>query len=98
MLGKSGAAMESGSPLAVLGQTAFDEELKIQDMAYKGYQDSLQLNEQAKMFRYQGAVARAQAPKSSDLHLQQAGNIIKIHGDVAQIMGSASSAMMNITK
>ena len=35
-LGKSGAAITSGSPLAILGQTAADEELKIQDARYAG--------------------------------------------------------------
>lgn len=36
LLGKSGAAMSSGSPLAVLGQSAADEELKIRDLRYMG--------------------------------------------------------------
>ena len=36
MLGKSGAAMASGSPLAVLGATAAAEEEKIQDIHYMG--------------------------------------------------------------
>ena len=40
LLGKSGAAMTSGSPLAILGQTAEDEERKIQDVHYAGYQRS----------------------------------------------------------
>lgn len=90
LLGKSGAAMESGSPLAVLGQTAADEELKIQDMAYSGYRQGAQLTEQAKMFRYQGAVARANAPKTSDLHLKLGGRVWQMHGDVAQIVGNTA--------
>lgn len=35
--GKSGALMTAGSPLAVLGETAADEELKVQDLQYQGY-------------------------------------------------------------
>ena len=88
--------MESGSPLAVFGQTAFDEELKIQDMAYKGYQDRMKLNEQAKLFRYQGAVARAQAPKSSDLALGIMGTSFNALSQVGQAVMSAGSAGLNM--
>ena len=90
LLGKSGAAMESGSPLAVLGQTAADEELKIQSLAYKGYNDATQLREQAKMSRYQAAVARANKPTSGDLALNIGGRIWQMHGSVASTIGGAA--------
>ena len=51
--------------------------------------------EQAKMFGYQGAVAKAQAPSGSSLALNIAGQALKTTGQLAQIgsnyiTGSAS--------
>lgn len=40
--GKSGALMTAGSPLAVLGETAADEEIKVQDLHYQGYRQQQQ--------------------------------------------------------
>ena len=85
MLGKSGAAMTSGSPLAILGQTAIDEEMQIQGTHYAGYNQAMKHREQAKMFGYQAAVARAQAPSSSSLGLNIAGQWINTTGQLAQI-------------
>lgn len=95
MLGKSGAAMTSGSPLAILGQTAVDEELQIQNTHYAGYNQAMKHREQAKMFGYQAAVAKAQAPSGSSLALNIAGQALKTTGQLAQIgsnyiSGSAS--------
>ena len=70
LLGKSGAAMTAGSPLALLGETARNQELAVQDMQRTGYQQSQQSREQAKMFGYQAKVARAQAPSKTMLGLQ----------------------------
>lgn len=74
-MGKSGAAMTSGSPLAVLGQTAADEELKIQDSHYGGYMQARQHEEQAKMFGYQAKVAKANKPSDLALGLNIAGTV-----------------------
>lgn len=89
LLGKSGAAMSSGSPLAILGETAADEELKIQDTAYQGYQSAEQHREQAKMYGYQARVAAAQAPSKTSLGLTIAGNI-------NDGVGKIGSAVMNL--
>ena len=92
LLGKSGAAMTSGSPLAILGATAQDEELKAQDMHYAGYQQVQNHREAAKMYQYQADVARAQKPSGSSLALSLAGNAIgstlKGVGQVANIAGN----------
>jgi hypothetical protein len=91
LLGKSGAAMESGSPLAVLGQTAADEELKVQDIHYAGANQAQHHREQAKMFAYQAGVARAQAPSKSSLGLNIAGQMASGLGSLASIgMGYAN--------
>lgn len=58
MLGKSGAAMSSGSPLAVLGAAAADEELAIQDAHYTGARQVGQLRSKATDYGYGAAIAR----------------------------------------
>lgn len=85
MLGKSGAAMSSGSPLAVLGQTAADQELGIQDTLVGGYQQAAQHREQAKMYDYQARVAKAQAPSGSSLALNIAGQAVNTAGNLVQL-------------
>ena len=74
LLGKSGAAMDFGSPLAVLGATAQNEELKVADAQIAGYQEAQNHREAAKMYQYQAGVARAQKPSGSSLALSLAGN------------------------
>lgn len=56
--GKSGAAITAGSPLAVLGDTAADLELGIQDTHRSGARAYNQRMAQANSFLYQGQVAR----------------------------------------
>jgi hypothetical protein len=88
LLGKSGAAMTSGSPLAVLGATAQNEELKAQDSHYAGYQAVENHREQAKMYQYQANVARAQKPSGSSLALSLAGQTANALGKQASIFGN----------
>ena len=73
LLGKSGAAMSSGSPLAILGATALDQERQIQDTQYAGYRQAQQHGEQAKMYDYQARVAKASAPSKAALGAGIAG-------------------------
>ena len=88
LLGKSGAAMTSGSPLAVLGATAQSEELKAQDSHYAGYQTVQNHREQAKMYQYQANVARAQKPSGSSLALSLVGHTANTIGTQAKIFGN----------
>jgi ABC-type transport system involved in cytochrome bd biosynthesis fused ATPase/permease subunit len=74
LLGKSGAAMSSGSPLAVLGAAAADEELAIQDAHYSGARQVGQIRTKATDYAYGAAIAKQNAlnakaakPTSSDL-------------------------------
>ena len=55
--GKSGAAMTSGSPLAVLGDTAANQELGIQDIHRTGARAYSRRTAQAQNYLYQGRVA-----------------------------------------
>ena len=73
LLGKSGVAMTSGSPLAILGETAADEEMKVQDLHAGGAAEANKHREQAKMFGYQAGVARASAPSKAALGANIAG-------------------------
>lgn len=88
LLGKSGAAMTSGSPLAILGATAMNEELKVQDAHVGGYQAVQNHREQAKMYQYQAGVARAQKPSGSSLALSLVGQAAGTTGKVAGIAGN----------
>lgn len=74
MLGKSGAAMASGSPLAILGATAADEEIKAQDMHYTGARSAAAHRTKATDYAYGSAIAgqniraaRASRPSSAAL-------------------------------
>ena len=75
LLGKSGVAMTSGSPLAILGQTAADEEMKVQDQHAFGSAEVNKHREQAKMFGFQAGVARASAPSKASLGANIAGTV-----------------------
>lgn len=85
LLGKSGAAMDFGSPLAVLGATAQNEELKVADAQIAGYQEAQNHREQAKMYQYQAGVARAQKPSGSSLALSLIGQTASTTGSLAKI-------------
>ena len=98
LLGKSGAAITSGSPLAVLGETAADEEMKVQDIHASGYSQAMQHREQAKMFGYQAGVARASAPSKAAL----GANIAGTWGNYGLTMGNltinTASALSKVSK
>lgn len=98
LMGKSGVAMTSGSPLAILGETAADEELKIQDLRFSGYNQAQQHREQAKMYGYQAKVAKAQAPSTSSLLLNIAGQSVSTVGQLGQIGGNYIAGKTALTK
>jgi len=93
LLGKSGVAMTAGSPLAVLGETAADEEMKVQDLHAGGYNQAMQHREQAKMFGYQAGVARASAPSKTSL----GANIAGTWGNYGVTIGTLSSNTASAT-
>ncbi len=84
LLGASGAAMDSGTPLAILGRTAADTEMSIMDTHTGGAQQANQHREQAKMYQYQAGVARMNRPSGSSLGLNVAGQIGSGLGNLAQ--------------
>jgi hypothetical protein len=65
LYGKSGVALYSGSPLAVLGDTVANQEMDALDIRREGQIRSLQLRNQATLNRYQGDVALSQAITST---------------------------------
>lgn len=74
MLGKSGAAMTSGSPLAVLGEAAATEELAIQDARYQRAREISAVNSKAADYTFGSAIAQqnltaAKASRPSSLSL-----------------------------
>lgn len=103
LLGKSGAAMTAGSPLAVLGQTAADEEKMIQDTHYAGYRSASAHRTKALDYSYGAAIAnqnihaaRASRPSGASLALNIAGQVVNTTGKLAQIGGgyATSSAQL----
>lgn len=58
LLGVSGAALDSGSPLAILGQTAAEQETQQHDLQYKGYREAAAAREQGKQYGYQASLAK----------------------------------------
>lgn len=100
MLGKSGVAMASGSPLAVLGATAADEELKIQDAHYSASRVAAAHRTKATDYGFGSSIAghnalAAKASRPSGASL--AGNILGEVGSAAfktgSVVMSAASAM-----
>lgn len=58
MLGKSGAAMTSGSPLAILGAAAADEEVQIRDAQYNASRQQAQHMAKAADYGYGASIAK----------------------------------------
>ena len=93
LLGKSGAAMSSGSPLAVLGAAAADEELAIQDAHYSGARQVGQLRTKATDYGYGAAIAKqnvnnikAQKPTSKDLTWTILGDTVGAAGKALSLL------------
>lgn len=83
MLGKSGAALTSGSPLAILGETAADEEKKVMDTHYSGYRaaaaqysKAADYGVQRDIARYNAGVARSSRPTGLSLGLNIGSSIV----------------------
>jgi hypothetical protein len=89
LLGKSGAALAAGSPLAILGQTAADEEKKALNMANAGYEMAQQRRNQAASYLYEGRIAKASAPSGLGLGISVAGTLGSAVANAAAIGVSA---------
>lgn len=60
-LGKSGAALSAGSPLAILGETAAAQEMKVQDLHYSGARAAATHKIKAADYGFGAAIARQNA-------------------------------------
>ena len=98
LLGASGVAMTAGSPLAILGQTAADEELKVQDIHAYGAAEANKSREAAKMYGFQAGVARMSAPTGTMLGASIAGNIGSGIAGLGQAAFSYGSGMSKVSK
>lgn len=88
--GKSGAALSSGSPLAVLGDTAANQELAVQDTHRSGALAYNRHMTQAENYKYQGRLARASYRRSSG-NYALAGSLIQTGSDIANIASQGLS-------
>lgn len=95
LLGKSGAALESGSPLALLGQTISDSELSVMDTHRQGYMESQRHREQARMYGYHARVAKKSAPTRTSLGLNIGGQVAQYHAGQAGLVMNVAG---NLTK
>lgn len=98
LLGKSGAAISSGSPLAILGRSAADSEQKIRDMRYAGYGEAQQYKEQGKMFGYSAGIAKASRPSGAGLAMTVAGNTANTVASVAGVGADYTNYKMKLKK
>lgn len=97
MLGKSGAALSSGSPLAVLGATAAEEERKAQDLHYSGSRQAAAHRSQAVGYGYGAAIAgqginaaKASRPTGGQLAVGIAGNVLGTVSRAGSYMSAGS--------
>ena len=82
MLGKSGAALNSGSPLAILGATAANEELKIQDAHYSGARQAAAHYQKATDYGFGAAIARQNLKAAKKAAPSSASLVAGITGEV----------------
>lgn len=110
MLGKTGAAMGSGSPLAILGDAAADEELAIQDAQYQRARQISAVNAKAADYSFGSAIAgqnlaaaKASRPTGLGLAMNLTGAVITPFTNYANyqkagtaVANGASSAFKSI--
>lgn len=95
MLGKSGVAMSSGSPMAAAAESASYAERQIRDLGIQAYQEAEVHRRKANMFRYDAALAKASAPSSSSLGMNIAGQWT---GYLSRVGSRASGAAASINR
>lgn len=105
MLGKSGAAMSAGSPLAVLGQSAADEELMIQDTHYAGARSVAAHKVKVADYGYGASIAgqnvraaKAARPTSTALGATMAGEIGGAGLKIGSVGVSLATGMQSVKK
>ena len=84
-LGKSGVAIDSGSPLALAAHTAAQEQLKATDVQHEGYVQAAKRRQEAQMHAYQARVARMNRPSGLDLALGLGKGMLQDVRDVVDV-------------
>lgn len=92
LLGKSGAALYSGSPLAVLGHAAANNEMTVLDARREGNIRAENIRSQGQIYGYQGRVAGSQ----SFYKPSYAGSLLQGFGSAASAIGSGISSFAGI--
>ncbi len=64
-LGKSGAAITAGSPLAILAETAGKQEIESLDLRRQGASQAFDLRTQGALYKFQANVARSNAKSTA---------------------------------
>lgn len=97
-LGKSGAAMDSGSPLALLGAAAANEQIKSQDVWRGGYRAAQQHRSEANMYGYQAGIARMNRPSGAVTGLSIVGGILNNSGSISKGISGAVNGISNLAR
>lgn len=84
LMGKSGALMDTGSPLAVLGESAADLQMQINESHRTGYIKAAAHKQQAENYLYHGRLAEASKPSASSLALNIGGQLAGGTADAAK--------------
>lgn len=98
MLGKSGAAMTSGSPLAILGAAAADEELAIRDAQYAGAREVSALRSKVTDYAYGAAIAKSNAAAARAAKPSGLGLAASITGTVGNAITQGASLSLSASK
>lgn len=85
--GKSGVALSGGSPLAVMAETAANQEIEVMELRREGAAKRQEYEQQAEIERYNARVAKAK------LRSAQINNINANVGSVINWVGNAGSIL-----
>ena len=92
LFGKSGAVITSGTPLAVLGESAADLQQSINDTHRAGYLQSAGHKQQSEIYKYHGRLADASRPSSSSLAVGIGGQLASGTADAGRSLLSLGNS------
>lgn len=93
--GKSGVAMDSGSPLAVMADTSAYLEMEVQDTHRQGERERSKHLVNAQNFMYQARVAKASAPRRDWVSIINNGMADHVMGVGGALQGAGSTISSN---
>ena len=96
LYGKSGAALSGGSPLAVMAETAANQEIEVMELRRSGAIERQRYEQQAEMYRYQARAAAAQRKNIGWSTGDILGTVSSGLGMVSDAFGAAGGILMGV--